>query len=99
MLTEAELNELLDSRVKGAEYVSGALYQAVCIAIERVQDPKTTPSAVSQLIESLRKVRSDLVGDNQQTQMPTMMVNIKFDSIQGTPPSSLEYVEGNLVEH
>jgi len=99
MLTEAELNELLDCKIKGAEYVSGALYQAVCIAIEKVQDPKTSPSAVSQLIESLRKVRGDLVGITQQAQTPTMMVNIKFDSIQGTPPSSLQHVQGNLLEH
>lgn len=87
-LSEAAIQELLDSKEKLTEFSTTALIHAITAGVVRVQDPKTAPSAVSQFIESLRKVRADLTGDNHEMAVPQMMVNIQFG--QATAPQPVE---------
>lgn len=78
MLSESAIRELLDDKDKLTEFSTASLIHAITAGVIRVKDPKTPASAVSQFIESLRKVRADLTGDNHEMNMPQMMVNIAF---------------------
>ena len=90
-LSEQSIKELLDSKEKLTEFSSTALIHAITAGVMRVQDPKTPPSAVSQFIESLRKVRADLTGDNHEMNVPQMMVNIQFGKAEQPVAISLNH--------
>jgi len=89
-LSDQSIQELLDSKEKLTEFSTTALIHAITAGVLRVQDPKTAPSAVSQFIESLRKVRADLTGDNHETNVPQMMVNIQFGKAEQAVPVAID---------
>ena len=89
-LSQASIQELLDSKDKLTEFSTTALIHAITAGVLRVQDPNTAPSAVSQFIESLRKVRADLTGDNHEMNVPQMMVNIQFGKSEGVQPVAID---------
>jgi len=90
VLSDKAIQELLDSKEKLTEFSTTALIHAITAGVVRVQDHKTSPSAVSQFIESLRKVRADLTGDNHEATMPQMMVNIQFGQSAAVQPVEID---------
>lgn len=101
MLTETEINEILDSREALTEFVTTAMIETVSAGLKRVRDPDASATFISQYMDVLRKMRSDLTGDNQHANMPTMMVNIQFNNGQNPAPASgtqeLPVIETNTL--
>jgi len=94
MLTEQEINEILDSNEALTEYVTASMVQAISAGLKRAKNPDTPPSAVAQMIDVLRKARGDLTGATQQQNMPTMNVNIQFS---GSQPQQGQVVDGTAT--
>ena len=82
MLSEAAVKEVISSKDMLTEYATATWVQAVNLALQRLRDPDVNPNAFAGFIETLRKTRADLTGDNGSSAMPTMMVNIQFDKHQ-----------------
>lgn len=79
LLSDDAIEELVDDKAKLTEYSTATLAQAMTAAVLRIRDPKTPASAVSSVLDALRKVRADLTGeDHEKNRMPMMMVNIQM---------------------
>ena len=82
LLSKEQIKEIISSKKQFADYVSAALVSTIAIGVRTLQTtPDLPPSAIAAFGEFLRKVRADLVGSNQ-TQMPTMLVNIDLGKVE-----------------
>ena len=82
-LTKKTMEELLGSKEKLTEFTTATLIHAITIGLRRIKDTNTSPTAVNQFVETLRKVRADLTGDDHEAaNTPQMMVNIQFNNAQ-----------------
>lgn len=82
LLSKEQIKEIISSKKQFADYVSAALVSTIAIGVRTLQTtPDLPPSAIAAFGEFLRKVRADLTGTNQ-TQMPTMFVNIDLGKVE-----------------
>lgn len=85
-LRKETLEQLLGDKDQLAEFTTATLLHAVTTGLQRIRQPSTPASAVNAFIETLRKVRADLTGDDHEKQdVPQMMVNIQFNNAQNPP--------------
>jgi len=82
LLSKEQIKEIISSKKQFADYVSAALVSTIAIGVRTLQTtPDLPPSTIAAFGEFLRKVRADLTGTNQ-TQMPTMLVNIDLGKVE-----------------
>lgn len=93
LLSKEQIKEIISSKKQFADYVSAALVSTIAIGVRTLQTtPDLPPSAIAAFGEFLRKVRADLVGSNQ-TQMPTMLVNIDLGRVEKEVKEVVQLVE------
>lgn len=93
LLSKEQIKEIISSKKQFADYVSAALVSTIAIGVRTLQTtPDLPPSAIAAFGEFLRKVRADLVGSNQ-TQMPTMLVNIDLGKVEKEVREVVQLVE------
>ena len=93
LLSKEQIKEIISSKKQFADYVSAALVSTIAIGVRTLQTtPDLPPSAIAAFGEFLRKVRADLVGSNQ-TQMPTMLVNIDLGKVEKEVKEVVQLVE------
>lgn len=93
LLSKEQIKEIISSKKQFADYVSAALVSTIAIGVRTLQTtPDLPPSTIAAFGEFLRKVRADLVGSNQ-TQMPTMLVNIDLGKVEKEVKEVVQLVE------
>ena len=93
LLSKEQIKEIISSKKQFADYVSAALVSTIAIGVRTLQTtPDLPPSAIAAFGEFIRKVRADLVGSNQ-TQMPTMLVNIDLGKVEKEVKEVVQLVE------
>ena len=98
MLTTREIEEIISSPDKLAEFSSATLVQVISLALLRVRDGLADGSlslaAVAQFIEAVRKLRADVAGSKNMADVPRMLVNIQFpNQIQAVQQKQIEVSE------
>ncbi|TQE96496.1 MAG: hypothetical protein FKY71_16630 [Spiribacter salinus] len=88
-LSKAAIQELTGSKEKLTEFTTVGLIQAITTGLTRIRQSNTSPTAVINYIEALRKVRADLTGDDHENNVPQMMVNIQFNNQNKATPSDV----------
>lgn len=82
-ISKKTMEELIGDKAKLTDFTTAALIHAVSMGLRRIKDIETAPNHVNQFIETLRKVRADLTGDDHEKgDVPQMMVNIQFNNAQ-----------------
>lgn len=103
MLTTREIEEIISSPDKLAEFSSATLVQVISLALLRVRDGLADGSlslaAVAQFIEAVRKLRADVAGSKNIADVPRMLVNIQFptEQVKSIPKIGVEAVEVSSV--
>lgn len=77
-LSEEAILELLSSKDKLSEFSTTALIHAITAGLRRVHEPDVASGAIMSFIETVRKVRADLTGDDHEKRMPNTIFNIQF---------------------